>query len=179
MKFPEPVPVKEIATWVGATLIGDDQQLAHGINEIHKVEKGDITFVDIEKYYSQSLASAASIILINKKVDCPNGKTLLVTNDPFNAYDRLVAKYRPFHPMTGMIDPSARIHPSAIIEPNVMIGPHVRIGQDTYIQGQCYIGSYTEIGDRVNIQAGCMIGNDAFYFKKEGKPTKNGCREEM
>ena len=167
MKFPKPIPVQEIASMVGASLIGDDQQLAYGINEIHKVEPGDITFVDIEKYYNQSLASRASIILINKKVACPEGKTLLIIENPFRAYDGLVAKFRPFSPMTQMIDPSARIHPSATIEPNVMIGAHVSIGQDTYIQGQCYIGSYTRIGSRVNIQAGCKIGNDAFYFKKE------------
>jgi UDP-3-O-[3-hydroxymyristoyl] glucosamine N-acyltransferase len=53
----------------------------YGMNEIH-VEKGDIVFVDHPKYYTKALNSAATVILINKKVDCPEGKALLISEDP-------------------------------------------------------------------------------------------------
>ena len=49
MKFLNPIPIKEIAEKVGATIIGDEELVAKGINEIHKVQKGDITFVDFRK----------------------------------------------------------------------------------------------------------------------------------
>jgi UDP-3-O-[3-hydroxymyristoyl] glucosamine N-acyltransferase len=45
------------------------------MNEIHVVEKGDIVFVDHPKYYTKAF-SAATVILINKKVDCPEGKDI-------------------------------------------------------------------------------------------------------
>jgi UDP-3-O-[3-hydroxymyristoyl] glucosamine N-acyltransferase len=48
----------------------------YGMNEIHVVEKGDIVFVDHPKYYTKALNSAATVILINKKVDCPEGKVI-------------------------------------------------------------------------------------------------------
>jgi UDP-3-O-[3-hydroxymyristoyl] glucosamine N-acyltransferase len=48
----------------------------------------------------------------------------------------------------------------------VVIGHHVAIGAHTYIQANCYIGSHTTIGERVIIQAGTIIGTDAFYFKQ-------------
>ncbi len=168
MDFPQPIGVQEIAELIGAEIVGDPNRKAFGINEIHKVREGDITFVDIEKYYKKSLSSAATIIIINKRTECPPGKTLLLVDDPFTAYDSLVRRYRKFEPLEVERSASAVIHPSAIIEPHVMIGNEVVIGEDCYIQSHCYIGSHTTIGDRVRISAGCMIGTDAFYFKDRG-----------
>ena len=65
-----------------------------------------------------------------------------------------------------MIHDSAIVHPSAVLEPNVTIGPKVRVGPYTYIQSNVYIGADTQIGERVKIQAGSVIGTDAFYFKR-------------
>lgn len=168
MDFPRPIIVQEIAELIGAEIIGDSSRKAFGINEIHKVREGDITFVDIEKYYKKSLSSLATIIIINKRTDCPPGKTLLLVDDPFSAYDNLVRRYRKFNPLQVERSASAVIHPSAIIEPHVVIGNEVVIGENCYIQSHCYIGSHTTIGDRVRISAGCMIGTDAFYFKDRG-----------
>ncbi len=166
MKFAQPIPVREIAQRIGAELIGDDSLLASGINEIHKVENGDITFVDAPKYFDRSLQSAATIILLNERVDCPPGKALLLCDEPFEAYNSLVMAHRPIQPLNERIHPSAVVHPSAIIEPNVVIGPHVRIGQYTHVQANVVIAEHSLIGSHVLIQSGSIIGTDAFYFKK-------------
>lgn len=172
MKLPEPVPVTKLAEITGAELNGDQTLIATGINEIHQVEKGDVSFVDVEKYYKKALLSAASIILINKKVKCPPGKVLLVCKNPFEAYNKLVLSYRPIVPQTQAISDTAQIHESTIIEPHVVIGHHVKIGRNCHIQANVTIGEYTEIGDNVNIQPGCSIGADAFYFKKTASGYK-------
>ncbi|MCB0688914.1 MAG: UDP-3-O-(3-hydroxymyristoyl)glucosamine N-acyltransferase [Saprospiraceae bacterium] len=166
MRFASPVSVSSLAKEIGAKIIGDANLWAHGINEIHKVVPGDITFVDIEKYYSKSLSSSATIILINKEVDCPPGKCLLVVKNPFQVYNDLVLRHRPFQPLTHLHSATAKIHPTAMIEPQVIIGDEVSIGANSYIQGNCYIGSHTTIGENVIIQAGTIIGTDAFYFKQ-------------
>lgn len=177
MKLPEPISVGKLAEMTAAELLGDTSLMATGINEIHQVEPGDITFVDVEKYYKKALYSEATIILINKKVKSPEGKALLVCNDPFEAYNQLVLSYRPLVVQDKPISDTAVIHPSAIIEPNVVIGHHVRIGRNSHIQANVTIGEYTEIGDDVLIQAGCNIGADAFYFKKtaEGYQKWRSC----
>lgn len=168
MKFSKAITIDTLTQWVQASkVIGDRSIPATGINEIHKVIKGDITFVDVEKYYAKALQSAASIILIDKEVEAPLGKTLLVCENPFEAYNRIVKKYRPFRPLDNTIHPSAFIHPSAIIEPNVTIGPNVRIGKNSYIQSQVVIREYTKIGNGVIIQSGTVVGSDAFYFQKK------------
>jgi UDP-3-O-[3-hydroxymyristoyl] glucosamine N-acyltransferase len=166
MKLPHPIPVKELAEKLGATLIGDDAIYATGVNEIHKVEPGDVTFSDVAKYFKKALESDASIVLLNEAAECPEGKAILVCKNPFEAYDGLIREYRPFRPLTAQISEDAHIHPTAIIEPNVVIGPHVRIGAHSYIQANAYIGEHTVIGDHVTIQAGALIGTDAFYYKK-------------
>jgi UDP-3-O-[3-hydroxymyristoyl] glucosamine N-acyltransferase len=53
--------------------VGDDDFPVLGMNEIHVVTAGDIVFVDHPKYYDKALNSDATVVLINKKVDCPEG----------------------------------------------------------------------------------------------------------
>jgi len=166
MKFPHPIPVSELARRFGARIIGDKTLVATGINEIHKVEQGDITFSDVKKYFKKSLESDATVIILNEVAECPDGKTILVCEKPFDVYETLVSDYRPFMPLNTTIDASAKIDPTAIIEPNVVIGPHVTIGAHSHIQANVVIREHCSIGDRVIIQSGAMIGTDAFYFKK-------------
>ncbi len=166
MKLSNPIAVKHLAERFQMKLIGNPNQLVYGINEIHKVVSGDLTFVDVEKYYAKSIQSNATIILINKEVDCPPGKTLLVTTEPFEIYNQLVLEARPLIPQTQSISETARIHPTAIIEANVSIGHYAVVGAHSHIQSNAVIGEYTVIGSHVNVQAGAIIGTDAFYFKK-------------
>ena len=79
MKFPRIHTLKEIANIIGSTYVGADDFSVYGMNEIHVVEPGDIVFVDHPKYYDKALQSAATIVLINKEVACPEGKALLIT----------------------------------------------------------------------------------------------------
>lgn len=166
MKLEAPVSVQWIADFIQAKLIGNTSQNATGINEIHKVTPGDISFVDNEKYYQRCLQSQATIIIIDKEVSFPEGKTLLVVNDPFTAYVKLVDHFRPFEPSSKMISDTAVIGEDTIIQPNVFIGNHVRIGSGCVIHPNVTIYDRAVIGDRVIIHAGAVIGADAFYFKK-------------
>lgn len=167
MKFPQPIPVLALAARLNARqIIGDDTLLAYGVNEIHKVEPGDVAFSDVQKYFEKTLRSAATVILLNAEAECPPGKVILVVENPFEAYDSLVRAYRPFEPLSTPVSHRADIHPTTIVEPGVVIAANVRIGAHCYIQANTYIGEYTYIGDSVCIGPNCSIGSDAFYFKK-------------
>ncbi len=166
MRFPQPIPVRDLAQRFNAQLIGDETLVVTGINEIHKVSPGDIAFSDVKKYFQKTLDSAATVLLFNEAAECPPGKAILVVANPFEVYDTLVREHRPFDPLSEAISERAIIHPSTIIEPGVVIAPNVRIGANCYIQANAYIGEYSIIGDHVNIGPGTIIGSDAFYFKK-------------
>lgn len=167
MKFPQPIPVREIARRFNAQIIGDENLSATGINEIHKVEAGDIAFSDAPKYFQKTLDSPATVVLLNATAECPPGKAVLVLDNPFEAYDTLIRDYRPFEPLNAPVSHRAQIHPTAILEPGVVVSANVVIGAHSYIQANTYLGEYTYIGEHVRIGPNTTIGSDAFYYKKQ------------
>src|SRR4249920_3709610 len=119
MQFPSPVSLQWIAEFINAKLVGNSNDPATGINEIHKVEKGDLVFVDHPKYYKKCLESAASFIIINQAVEFPPDKALLIVEQPFEAYQKIVKHFRPFEGATQSISPNASIGKTSYIYPNV------------------------------------------------------------
>ena len=164
MKFPSPVSLKWIAQFINASIIGNEEGEATGINEIHKVEPGDLVFVDHPKYYDKCINSAASFIIIDKELPVPAGKALLVVNNPFEAYCRIVKHFRPFEGSEKMISESSSVGDGSYLYPNVFIGNHVQIGKDCIIYPNVTILDHCIIGDRVIIHAGSVIGSSAFYY---------------
>ena len=166
MKFKKPQTLKEIATLINTDFIGDDNFEILGINEIHVVERGDIVFVDHPKYYDKALNSAATTILINKKVDCPEGKALLISEDPFRDFNKITKHFNPFIASKENIAESAIIGEGTIIQPNVFIGNNVTIGKNCVIHPNVTIYDNSVLGDHVTIHANTVLGADAFYYKK-------------
>jgi UDP-3-O-[3-hydroxymyristoyl] glucosamine N-acyltransferase len=166
MKFPKIYSLQEIADIISSDYVGDNDFPISGMNEIHVVEKGDIVFVDHPKYYDKALQSAATIILINKKVDCPEGKALLISDDPFRDFNKLTQHFKPFQFSNVSIARTATIGEGTVIQPNAFIGNHVTIGKNCLIHANVAIYDHTVIGDNVIIHAGTVLGADAFYYKK-------------
>ncbi|MDK2773233.1 MAG: UDP-3-O-(3-hydroxymyristoyl)glucosamine N-acyltransferase, partial [Flavobacterium sp.] len=166
MKFNKTYNLSEIASIIECNFIGEANFPVSGMNEIHVVEPGDIVFVDHPKYYDKALQSAATIVLINKEVDCPEGKALLISDDPFRDFNKLSKHFRPFVDSSVAISPTAEIGKNTIIQPNCFIGNNVKIGDNCLIHSNVSIYDNTIIGDNVIIHAGSILGGDAFYYKK-------------
>lgn len=164
MKFPSPVALSWIADLIGARLIGNKDAMATGINEIHKVEPGDLVFVDHPKYYDKCIQSAASFIIINKETDFPKEKALLIVDQPFEAYLSIVKHFRPFVPATRLVSETATIGEGTYLAPNAYVGHNAVIGKNCRIDPNVTIGDYCILGDNVVVQAGTVIGSDAFYY---------------
>ncbi|KIC01127.1 MULTISPECIES: UDP-3-O-(3-hydroxymyristoyl)glucosamine N-acyltransferase [unclassified Flavobacterium] len=166
MKFQKVHSLQEIANLLNCEFVGDKNFQVLGMNEIHVVEPGDIVFVDHPKYYDKALNSAATIVLINKVVDCPEGKALLISDDPFRDFNTLTKHFRPFQATNVSIALSATIGEGTVIQPNCFIGNNVTIGKNCLIHPNVTIYDHTVIGDNVMIHAGTILGADAFYYKK-------------
>lgn len=169
MKLSKQLTAQEVAGIIGGELLGNPQQVVEGINEIHKVVPGDLTFVDVSKYFKKVFRSEATTIIINEKVEAPEGKTLIYHENPFTAYNQLVRHAQPTYPLSAVISDTAQIHPSAIIEPNVIIGHHVVVGAKSHIRANSVIHDHTVVGEGVVIHSGTVVGTDAFYYKT--RPT--------
>jgi UDP-3-O-[3-hydroxymyristoyl] glucosamine N-acyltransferase len=166
LKFPRPHTLKEIAQILGCTYSGPDDFPVLGMNEIHRVKAGDIVFVDHPKYYDKALQSAATVVLINQKVEVPEGKALLFSEDPFRDFNELSRRFSPHQALQEGIHTSASIGANSLIEFGAVIGEDVVIGADCRIGSHVVIHAGAHIADRVVIQAHSVIGSDAFYYKK-------------
>ena len=158
--------MSEIAAIINCEFVGDASFPVEGMNEIHVVTPGDIVFVDHPKYYDKALQSAATIVLINKQVDCPEGKALLISDDPFRDFNKLTNHFRPFQASNAAIAPTAKIGEGTVIQPNCFVGNQVTIGKNCIIHANVTIYDNCVIGDNVIIQSGTILGADAFYYKK-------------
>lgn len=165
MKLDRNYSVKEIAALIGCSFVGDENHIVSGINEIHKVEHGDIVFVDHPKYYDKALNSAATTILIDKVVECPAGKALIISTTPFDDYNKLTRHFSPIIEQRGALGINTTISETAVIYPNVFIGNNVSIGKNTRIYPGAVILDRTIIGDNVIIGPNTTIGFNAFYYK--------------
>lgn len=165
MIFAQPQILKTIAEIIGAKYIGDGNFPVLGTNEIHMVKSGEIVFVNHPKYYDKALNSAATIILIDKEVDCPEGKALLVSDDPFRDFNKINTYF------TKIINfkeesQDSEIGEGTFIHPSVVVGSGVKIGKNCHIFPNVVVGDRTVIGDNVVIQANTVLGGDAFYYRK-------------
>lgn len=166
MKFPQAHTLKQIATIINTSFVGAEDFPVLGMNEIHVVEPGDIVFVDHPKYYDKALNSAATIILINKEVACPEGKALLISDDPFRDFNKLTEYFKPFTKAESIVSTSAVIGKNTVIQPGAFVGNNVTIGDHCVIHANVAIYDNCVIGNHVTIHSGTVLGADAFYYKK-------------
>ncbi|MBE2247522.1 MAG: UDP-3-O-(3-hydroxymyristoyl)glucosamine N-acyltransferase [Candidatus Competibacteraceae bacterium] len=166
MKFSSPISLSALAEQLSCEYNGDPNFMVTGINEIHVVSPGEVTFVDHPKYYDKALSCPASVVIIDKKVDCPTGKNLLFHPDPFSRFKKIIEDRTTFHPSTQAIHPSAKIGKGTIIQPGVFIGENVIIGDGCLIHANVSIYQNTSIGNSVIIHSNTTIGADAFYMKR-------------
>lgn len=162
----EPLTAAEIAKLIGAEAKGNASRLVTGLNEINRVTEGDLVYVDHPKWYDKALNSAATTILMDKAVEPPAGKAIIISPDPCRDYNALVKR---FMPRAGWSAEGIEVGAGSQVHASAVIGPHVRIGKDCVIHPNVVIYERATIGDRVVIHANAVIGADPFYYKK--RPT--------
>jgi UDP-3-O-[3-hydroxymyristoyl] glucosamine N-acyltransferase len=169
MRLPSGYTLKQIADIIGCAFEGPSDFPVLGINEIHKVKAGDLVFVDHPKYYDKALNSAATIVLINQKVVCPDGKALIFSDDPCGDFNRLNKHFAPFDMSMSSRGNDIRIAEGALIHPSVIMGSNISIGENTIIHPGVVLYDNIHIGKNCIIHANTVLGGDAFYYKS--RPT--------
>lgn len=165
MKLDREYTLEEISSLLDAPFKGDKELSIQGINEIHRVEKGDIAFVDHPKYYDKALNSSASVVLINKEVDVPQGKGIIICDDPFKSFNFILNYFNPFTFTVPRLNEDTSIGSGSKIHDTASIGRNVKIGKNCLIFPNVSILDDVTIGDNVIIQSGTVIGSFGFYYK--------------
>lgn len=167
MVFSRAHSIQEIADLIGRPFVGQAIHQVTGINEIHRVVEGDLVFVDHPKYYDKALNSRATTILIDKEVECPEGKGLIISPTPFDDFNKLTRHFIPNIALQSTIGENCSISPSALIYPGAIIGNNVTIGEDSVIYPGAVIGDRSILGKQVIVGPNSVIGHYAFYYKRK------------
>jgi len=177
MKLNPPQTLASIAALINCEYEGDADFPVTGINEIHKVETGDLVFVDHPKYYEKALHSAATIVLINQKVERPEGKVLIFSEDPCRDYNKLTRHFSPWKMTAGNRGDEVSIGKNCSIHSTVVMGNHVTIGDNCILHPGVILYDNVNIGNDCIIHGNVVIGSDAFYYKArpEGREKMHSC----
>ncbi len=184
--------LKELAQWVGGTVVGDGEIEISGVAAIEEARIGEITFIASPKYLPNLRETNASAIIVSKEVTQANRPLLCVAN-PHLAFTKILTLFseKPYQPKGidshTWISPTAKLgkdltlYPFVYIGdrcsigdrvtlyPGVYVGEDSAIGEDSILYSHVSIYSGTLIGKRVILHSGVVVGSDGFAYVKEGK----------
>ncbi len=187
--------LKEIAQYIGGTVVGDADLFVSNVRGIDEAGEGDITFISNPKYKDRLEKTHASAILVSPEITSPD-KNLIVTEDPYTAMAMVLTLLYPEEPVSAgvsreafietdaeiaedvtvypgvYIGRKARVEKRAVLYPGVFVGDEVSIGEDSVLYPNVVVYKRCIIGKRVTLHAGVVVGADGFGFANPGAENR-------
>lgn len=153
----------ELSSHIGAELKGDPDCLISGPAPLDAADTGQITFLRDDKYAGLLSKTKASAVIVHPKNVSETKANLLLLEDPFLGFVKIVnlmcAPPKPIsgiHP-TAVIGKNCDIAKTAHIAANVVIGDDVYVGEHAMISANCTIGQGVKLGDDVYIHPNVVL----------------------
>ena len=183
------VKLKDIALFINAEIIGDENAVVNNISPIEKAKKGDLTFIANKKYYQYLDKCNATAVILNRSQENVNINQIIV-KDPYLAYAKILTFFinKPVK-LKGIsnkaeisenvkfkdkskvsiypfvyIGYNTNIGENVVIYPHVFIGDNVTIGNNVTVYSNVSIYKDTKIGNNINIHSGTVIGSDGYGY---------------
>ncbi len=149
--------LRELAQFVGGTLLGQSDKLITSINRIDSAREGEITFLSKSSFAKFLPISKASVVLVSndlrdviaehvRKVESGGSPALIFVPDAYRAFVKVMQCFFPPLRMTpGLRHPTAVIHEDAHVHETACIGPG------------CTIDAGSVIGERVMLYANVSL----------------------
>ncbi len=165
--------VREIADWLGGTVVGPDNVDILRPAKIEEAGPGSITFLANPRYARFLASTNASAVLVGPAVDvAAAGRpsvSFVVVADPYVAFVRLLERLLP------PADPFVRgIHPTAVIAPTAVLGGDVSVGPLSSVADGVTIGDGTVLGAGVTVGRGATLGSRCTIYDRVA--IYHGCR---
>jgi UDP-3-O-[3-hydroxymyristoyl] glucosamine N-acyltransferase len=181
----------EIASRLKCATVGDTEIEITGLAPIEAAQFGELTFISNKKYKRYLATTEASAIITDNPNDLPEGKSGLISRNPYLTFAEAMWVFHPPVQYPRTIHPSAVVAASAVIGNDVSIGAlavigdgvklgdnvtildhcsiysGVEIGNDALIHSHCVVRERCRIGARVILQNNTTIGSDGFGFAKK------------
>ena len=158
--------VKEIASILNASIIGDDNYTINDIATLANAKKGSLSFFHSIKYLNDLCNTNASAVLISPQHQHQCNVTAIVVNDPYLAFARIAKlfdrspQYSSNVAKSAIVDSTTRVGNNTYIGPNVTIGRHCTISDNVSIESGSVLSDYISIGQNTKIKANVTICHD-------------------
>ncbi len=181
---------KQIASYLGGTVEGDENASVKTFAKIEEGVKGAISFLANPHYTHYIYTTESSIVLVNNdfKPEQPVSATLIRVPNAYEAIAKLLTLYQSTVQKRSGIHPTACVAESATVGKDTYIGPYAYIGENAKVGDGCQIYANTvveeravvgdncllypnvsvyhdcRIGNRVTLHSGVVVGADGFGF---------------
>ena len=150
--------VRDVAEFLGGTVVGDADLLVTGIAGLTEAKPGDLCFLANPKYAPHLATTPAAAVIVSEAVPGVRTAQIVVANPDF-AFAKIMSAYgpKPVHPAPG-------IHPTAVIGERVRLGANPRIGAYVVIGDEAVLGDNAVVYPHAVIGAEAVIGNDCVLY---------------
>jgi len=160
--------LKEIATLIGATTIGDSSKKILGISTLDDANSEQISYAVSKKYKKNLINSHAGAVIIDESLKDYCSTNMLLVKNVNLAYAILTHKFKYLQNINHLQSGSdvvnlfmgVDISPSCVIGKNVVIGENSSIGANCVVEDNVNIGKNSRIESNVTIQNGSQIGEN-------------------
>lgn len=187
--------LKEINSFLGTTLIGDEDCEITGLGTLSGAGPGQLSFLSNKKYLDQIDASNASAIILEESFVDRCKTNALVSSQPYVSFALASSLFASQSSVDTGVHESAVIADDVSLPDDVSIGPNVvveagvQLGTGCVIGANSFIGAGVKLGDNSRlynnvtlyheakiganaiIHSGAVIGADGFGFAFDGKKS--------
>ena len=187
--------LKEIADHVGGRIVGDENIVISGLDNIEGAGEHDLTFA-VEPHIEEAKSTRAAAVMLPEGVeDFP--RPALYVAEPRAAFASLLALFTPKLVFSkgvsseahigkdvklgedvtilpfACVDDHAVIGDRVTLYPGVYVGQYSEVGENTVIYSNATVREHCRVGKRCIIHSSAVIGSDGFGFTtKDGVHTK-------
>jgi len=189
--MPGPVTLGEIATRLGARVVGGADVLIEQAGSLEHAGPRHIAYYSGPRYRAQLAATRAGAVIVGPKEESATSLPRLVADNAHACFARAAQLLNPASPPAPGTHPSAQVHPRARVAPSAgieafaVVGPGAVVGARAWIGAGAYVGEDVAIGEdcrlyphavvyrgcrlgsRVTVHAGAVIGADGFGMASE------------
>ena len=153
--------ISELAERVGGQIIGDGNIQARRVASIDSAGKGEIAYLEDEKFFSAAAKTKASCLIVplGANIDFP---CQIAVRNPKLAFALVAELLHPPKRRAPEIHSSAIIADQASIATGVFIGAFVCVGEGSSIGERTQIRAGAKVGDGVTVGADCVIHPNVF-----------------
>ncbi len=161
--------LRELADYVGGTVIGEESLEITGLDNIEGASSGTLIFAVGSHIEKAKETKASAVMLPEDAGDFPLPS--IRVKDPKAAFAKLLGIFTPRIEFPAGVSPQAVIGEDVTIGKDVVIMPlavvdsHAVIGDGVVIYPHVYVGQYTEIGEatviysNVTVREHCRVGS--------------------